>query len=264
MQCTRDQSDPITRADRDGVDGLGELVVILIMLPCVLHYYAPEVIVWLWDQICSAVDLPEGCRVRTMALIAVQPMDAVLEWVGVNTANSGKPTLGLNIVVLGVVVLSIAFVAGLCFHLWSSRPQSAAPIYFRRTTGPDEGAIEPLADYDGVIRAPIYIAVKGRVFDVSSGAEFYGPATGGYNVLAGQDASRALGIMSLQGREAWLEDCRCVHDGISIAIIRISIVLMSHGVTCIVSFYPWPYIAAASDELTISVRGKSRSCTNTK
>lgn len=53
----------------------------------------------------------------------------------------------------------------------------------------------------------MYLAVKGRVFDVSCGAEFYGPDGGSYNALAGQDASRALGIMSLQGRDKWVEDC---------------------------------------------------------
>ena len=62
--------------------------------------------------------------------------------------------------------------------------------------------------YDGVHREPVYLAVKGRVFDVSSGAEFYGPSGGGYNALAGQDAGRALGIMSMQGKAVWLEDCR--------------------------------------------------------
>ena len=87
-------------------------------------------------------------------------------------------------------------------------PPPAAPIYFRRAAGPHAGKVEPLAEYDGTRREAIYIAVKGRVFDVSSGAEYYGPDGGGYNALAGQDAGRALGIMSLQGREVWLEDCR--------------------------------------------------------
>ena len=61
--------------------------------------------------------------------------------------------------------------------------------------------------YDGKVRDAVYLAVKGRVFDVSSGSEFYGPEGGSYNALAGQDASRALGIMSLHGRDKWVEDC---------------------------------------------------------
>ncbi|KAK9098117.1 hypothetical protein Syun_025162 [Stephania yunnanensis] len=42
---------------------------------------------------------------------------------------------------------------------------------------------------------PIYVAIKGRVFDVSSGETFYGPG-GSYCSFAGRDASRALAKMS--------------------------------------------------------------------
>ena len=39
---------------------------------------------------------------------------------------------------------------------------------------------------------PIYLAVLGRVFDVTKGADYYGPGAGGYSGFAGRDGSRAF------------------------------------------------------------------------
>lgn len=53
-----------------------------------------------------------------------------------------------------------------------------------------------LKQYDGSDSSkPIYVAVKGRVFDVTAGKSFYGPG-GSYCMFAGKDASRALAKMS--------------------------------------------------------------------
>ncbi|KAN0109759.1 Cytochrome b5-like heme/steroid binding domain containing protein [Russula decolorans] len=48
---------------------------------------------------------------------------------------------------------------------------------------------------------PIYVAIKGTVFDVSRKRETYGPG-GSYAVLAGKDGSRALGLSSLKPEDA--------------------------------------------------------------
>lgn len=54
-----------------------------------------------------------------------------------------------------------------------------------------------LAKYNGTDDPRIFIAVKGRVFDVLQGATFYGPG-GPYANFAGRDASRGLALNSFE------------------------------------------------------------------
>ncbi|KAM9298368.1 neudesin [Morus bassanus] len=69
------------------------------------------------------------------------------------------------------------------------RPPAEAPV--RLFTEPE------LARYDGQQEGqPIYLAVKGVVFDVTSGKEFYGKGAP-YNALAGKDSTRGVAKMSL-------------------------------------------------------------------
>ncbi|KAJ3126517.1 hypothetical protein HK098_007417 [Nowakowskiella sp. JEL0407] len=61
---------------------------------------------------------------------------------------------------------------------------------------------EELAKFDGTDDSkPVYLAIKGVVYDVTSARSMYS-ATGGYHCFAGKDASRALGKSSLK-----IEDC---------------------------------------------------------
>ncbi|MCJ8736875.1 hypothetical protein PDJAM_G00017330 [Pangasius djambal] len=56
---------------------------------------------------------------------------------------------------------------------------------------------EELRRYDGSEDGqPIYMAVKGVVFDVTSGKKFYGKGAP-YNALVGKDSTRAVAKMSL-------------------------------------------------------------------
>ena len=63
--------------------------------------------------------------------------------------------------------------------------RSYAPIVFRTFNPPE------LKPYNGENNMPVYIAVRGKVFDVTPGKNFYGPG-GPYENFAGRDASRGL------------------------------------------------------------------------
>jgi len=59
-----------------------------------------------------------------------------------------------------------------------------------------------LTAYDGSDAGkPIYVAIKGTVFDVSAKREMYGPGAG-YHVFAGKDGSKGLGLSSLKPEDA--------------------------------------------------------------
>ena len=53
-----------------------------------------------------------------------------------------------------------------------------------------------LADYDGSDPAkPLLLAIRGQVYDVGRGRDFYGPG-GPYGMFAGKDCTRALAKVS--------------------------------------------------------------------
>ncbi|KAK0636617.1 cytochrome b5-like heme/steroid binding domain-containing protein [Bombardia bombarda] len=64
-------------------------------------------------------------------------------------------------------------------------PKEEAPIVFTTYTP------RTLLPFNGENGAPVFLAVRGRVFDVSKGRNFYGPG-GPYENFAGRDASRGL------------------------------------------------------------------------
>ena len=68
-------------------------------------------------------------------------------------------------------------------------PKPEPAILFRTFTP------RTLLPFNGQNNAPVYLAVRGRVFDVTSGRQFYGPG-GPYSNFAGRDASRGLAFGS--------------------------------------------------------------------
>ncbi|KAF8517622.1 progesterone binding protein [Gautieria morchelliformis] len=62
----------------------------------------------------------------------------------------------------------------------------------------DPFTVEQLKHFDGATPdTPIYVAIKGKVFDVSERRNTYGPGCS-YHCFTGKDASRALGLGSLK------------------------------------------------------------------
>ncbi|KIR38705.1 hypothetical protein I307_02789 [Cryptococcus deuterogattii 99/473] len=79
---------------------------------------------------------------------------------------------------------------------------------------PKDDPITPaqLAKHDGSDPSkPIYVAIKGKVFDVSSRGEMYAPGKG-YNVFAGKDGSKGLGMSSLDPKDA-VADYSSLNEG---------------------------------------------------
>ncbi|RXW24343.1 hypothetical protein EST38_g1541 [Candolleomyces aberdarensis] len=61
---------------------------------------------------------------------------------------------------------------------------------------------EQLAEYDGRDSSkPILVAIKGDIFDVTRKGDVYGPGRS-YNVFAGKDGSKGLGMSSLKAEHA--------------------------------------------------------------
>ncbi|KAG7666369.1 uncharacterized protein J8A68_000090 [[Candida] subhashii] len=63
---------------------------------------------------------------------------------------------------------------------------------------------EELRQYNGTTNPKIYVAIRGRVYDVSQNLNSYGPGKA-YNRLAGIDGSRLLGMNKLvsDDKEDW-------------------------------------------------------------
>ncbi|KAG5724086.1 putative steroid-binding protein 3 [Termitomyces sp. T112] len=66
----------------------------------------------------------------------------------------------------------------------------------------DPYTTEELKKYDGSTPGlPIYVAIKGTIFDVSHKADIYGPGRS-YSIFAGKDGSKGLGMSSLKPEDA--------------------------------------------------------------
>lgn len=97
--------------------------------------------------------------------------------------TSGSLFTPLNIILLGVLLYTLFAI--LRPSAPTPMPKEAPAVVFKTFTP------RTLLPYNGEGGAPVYLAVRGQVFDVSSGRNFYGPG-GPYENFAGRDASRGL------------------------------------------------------------------------
>lgn len=68
-----------------------------------------------------------------------------------------------------------------------------------------------LLHHNGVSSQTIYVSVNRKVYDMTSGASFYGPGSS-YNVFAGHDATKNLALMSLDVADLDQPDYQCADD----------------------------------------------------
>ncbi|RMY67152.1 hypothetical protein D0863_07966 [Hortaea werneckii] len=110
-----------------------------------------------------------------------------------NTTNPSAPPAAEAQTIFTPInlILFSLFLIILYLRLRPSKPPAATlpvpppPTVFKTFTPPT------LFPYNGTASMPVYLAVRGRVFDVTPGRNFYGPG-GPYQNFAGRDASRGL------------------------------------------------------------------------
>ncbi|KZZ86944.1 Cytochrome b5 [Ascosphaera apis ARSEF 7405] len=93
----------------------------------------------------------------------------------------------INVVLLAL--LAFVIYMQICPRPALAIPKSDPPKVYRVFTP------TTLQPYNGQNGAPVYLAVKGKVYDVTSGRNFYGPG-GPYANFAGRDATRGLACQS--------------------------------------------------------------------
>ena len=101
-----------------------------------------------------------------------------------------------------VLIGAIAVLAFLIIRMlvFGSGTTKATPGMYKPQRKPAKIFLLPseLAKHDGADSSlPVYVAVRGTIYDVTSRRDMYGIKGQGYNCLAGRDASRALAKHSL-------------------------------------------------------------------
>ncbi|KAL6077616.1 Membrane steroid-binding protein 2 [Balamuthia mandrillaris] len=107
-----------------------------------------------------------------------------------------------EVIVYGMLLAVILWLLKEIFLSARAPPPATRPTYQPRPKPiPRNFTAQELRKYDGSSQdTPIYVCIKGRIYDVSSRPQFYGPG-GPYHLFAGRDASRALALGSLEEKD---------------------------------------------------------------
>ncbi len=94
-------------------------------------------------------------------------------------------------IIIGIIVLQI----GVALSVWTlTKSLIAKPAIATAETQLPTMTLSQLKEFDGTDpNKPIYLAMDGKIYDVSAGREYYEPI-GSYHMLAGTDASAMLHI----------------------------------------------------------------------
>lgn len=108
----------------------------------------------------------------------------------------------LEIGAMGILLGVIGWLLKELFFPGAVAQPPVASIASRKRTPaePRDFSPEELRKMNGTNGNPVYVAVQGVVYDVSSRASFYGPG-GPYHIFAGRDAARALALGSLEEKD---------------------------------------------------------------
>lgn len=105
-------------------------------------------------------------------------------------AEAARPTPEVTTIFTPINVILLSLFLYIAYHQLKPKPpqtlpKPTAPIVFQTFTP------LTLKPFNGSDNPQVYLSVRGRVFDVTPGRNFYGPG-GPYENFAGRDASRGL------------------------------------------------------------------------
>ena len=102
------------------------------------------------------------------------------------------------IILIGLMIFQIILVS-YYFYSTQSEPELIKVDDIEKEL-PKDFTHEQLREFNGTNDKPIYIALKGEIFDVTNARDYYGEGTG-YHCFAGKEASRAMAKFSFEDED---------------------------------------------------------------